>query len=210
MVLHQHTTGQLKIEKKTALMYAAENSNIKLLKRLLQKKIAKAIINMVDSKSMSALMYAAKSVNGYECAKHLVCEHKANIGLRNTKSDMNAMLISGESGNLPVLKLLLENGADINSTDNDDNDVLITAASKGHLEVCKFLLEEKKYPVDCKNDKGRHALMVAAMKGRESVCEYLLEMNCPIELTDEEGKDAIFLAGLNYHNKIVLLLENYF
>lgn len=53
-----------------------------------------------------------------------------------------ALYYAAESGNLPLVKLLIEKGADINGSPLYKAVPLETAASLGHLEVVKFLLEQ--------------------------------------------------------------------
>ena len=48
---------------------------------------------------------------------------------------------AANKGYLEIVKLLIENGADINKSNNDGWTPLYSAADKGHLEVVKLLIE---------------------------------------------------------------------
>ena len=85
------------------------------------------------------------------------------------------------SGNLQLLKHLIENGASFK-----DQYAVETAAKRGHLNIVKYLIEEKgmgtqaDYLIDEKglkieNVKLAHSFWYAAMEGHFDVMEYLFE-----------------------------------
>ncbi|CAC5400130.1 ANKRD6 [Mytilus coruscus] len=71
---------------------------------------------------------------------------------------------------------------------------LIVAASGGHVEVCRLLLENR-CEKDITDDYGRTALMRAAVEGRLEVCRLLLENRCEKDITDTDGSTALHLAA---------------
>lgn len=62
-----------------------------------------------------------------------------------------------------MVKLLLENGADVNQQDKYGNCPLHRAASKGHLGVMRLLLSQKAIRVDLADREGNTALHVGSL-----------------------------------------------
>jgi ankyrin repeat protein len=62
-----------------------------------------------------------------------------------------------------MLKLLLENGADVNEQDKYGNCPIHRAASQGHSEVISLLLAQKGIRVDLPDREGNTALHVKCL-----------------------------------------------
>ena len=58
---------------------------------------------------------------------HFINEEK-NLKMKNLCEESS-------KGNLDAVKLLIQNGAEINDTDDEGSTALVTASSNGHLEV---------------------------------------------------------------------------
>ena len=86
----------------------------------------------------------------------------------------------------------------INSIDKDGNTALIKAASRGRLEVIKFLLN-KRAKLNIANTSGNTAIMEAIKTSNqyqtsvESV-EWLLETGADVMLLNKEGMNCLMLA----------------
>ena len=63
-------------------------------------------------------------------------------------------------GHLEIVKLLADNGADINAKNNNGGTALMFASHAGKLEVVKFLLGNDA-DANAKANNGMNALMVA-------------------------------------------------
>ena len=77
-------------------------------------------------------------------------------------------------GNVGVMKLLIENGADLNMTDKDGWTALMGATVQGHMESVKLLLEQG-VEVNAKNNNGETALVMAAGMKHEEIMHALIQ-----------------------------------
>ena len=80
------------------------------------------------------------------------------------------------------------------------------AASHGHLEICKMLLECGA-EVNLQDNDGSTALMCAAEHGHPNIISILLSHpDCDPLLEDNEGSSALKIALVNGHNEVGILL----
>lgn len=62
-----------------------------------------------------------------------------------------------------MAKLLLENGASVNEQDKYRNSPLHRAASQGHLELIRLLIQQKGIRIDLTDREGNTALHVNSL-----------------------------------------------
>ena len=93
----------------------------------------------------------------------------ANISVK----DHPLLVKTAELGFVDSVKLLIENGADIEAKGAYGNTSLIVAAEKGHASSVNFLLENKADP-DAKNNSNTTALLEAARNKELEVARLLL------------------------------------
>ena len=119
------------LEGKTPLIIAVGNSYIDTAKILIENG---ANINAVDIEGWSALSYAVNN-GDIEIAK-LLLENKVKI--------KDELLIAIKSpiveSSINIMKLLIENGANINYTDENGFNPLNIAIESGDMELTKFLI----------------------------------------------------------------------
>jgi len=77
-------------------------------------------------------------------------------------------------GNVEVVSLLLERGADINWRDKWGDTCLIKASRGGFKAIVRLLLSHKQCDLDAKNKDGEDALLAAARQGHMQVAEMLI------------------------------------
>ena len=82
-------------------------------------------------------------------------------------------------GNLEVLSLLLEKGADVNASNKWRETPLLIAANNGHVEAVKALLKSGADPSLC-SEAGWSALTFAAHKGYSDIVRLLLAAKAPV------------------------------
>lgn len=92
-------------------------------------------------------------------------------------------LIYASGGSPDIVKILIEQGAYIESTDEVGYTPLIMAARQGQIEIVKYLLQ-KGANVNAKNVKGTTALMLAAGAGNLKIVKILIKAGAIINSFD--------------------------
>jgi ankyrin repeat protein len=100
----------------------------------------------------------------------LICKQNADRPLH----------VSAARGHLPVVRLLADKGADLNSKGMYGNTALIKASYYGKYPVVKFL-QLRGADLEAKNDDGLTALILAAQDNKLDVVKYLIERGAEIE-----------------------------
>jgi len=99
-----------------------------------------------------------------------------------------------ESGNLQLLKSLIEKGAEIS------NENLCSAAAEGHLDIVKYLVDEK-------GIEASHSFWYAAHNGHFPVMEYLFDKDKCVAIGDDaDAVNYTFLRGNSSRLEVVKYL----
>ena len=133
----------------------------------------------------------------------------------NQVQDVNAALISAaRDGNENVVgKLLLENGVDPNSVDQDGFTALMLAAKNGHKEVAELLLKNGANPNHAA-ENGCTALIYSVQNSHKDVVRLLLENgalpNQVVKYEDQEETTALLTSvGYDGDDEIAKVLLEY-
>jgi ankyrin repeat protein len=117
-----------------------------------------------------------------------------------------SLMVGSYFGHKALVKLLLENGADVDSKDSSGRTPLLWAIENGHKAVVELLLE-KGANVDSKDSGGRTPLLWAAENGDKAVVELLLKKGADIESKDSSfSRTPLLWAAKNGHEAVVKLL----
>lgn len=119
----------------------------------------------------------------------------------------NLLLLAFKKGNLEIVKLLLEKGADI---DPANGCALLTLVSnKGHKDIVELLLN-KGLDINCKDEQGKTPLILASQNGHIEIVKLLLERGADIFQKDKNGWTPLKHSCINDRKEVAkLLLENY-
>jgi ankyrin repeat protein len=91
---------------------------------------------------------------------------------------------AAEAGFHKVVKILLDNGADVNTKDHDGNTALHTAARKEHFEIVKILLDRSANVNEKNVGVGETALHMAAKTGNFQIVELLFANGAEVNLNN--------------------------
>ena len=173
----------------TPLMRAAHNGNLQIAKVLLDHG---AKVNLSDIYGFTALSYSVGKGH-LNMAKYLLYKG-ANAKLVPKKRQMTPLMQAAYNGNLQIIKVLLNNGAKVNLTDNGIT-ALNFAIVNGHFNIVKYLLS-KGANVNLKIKKGTTSLMLAVEKENFAIVNLLIKNNADINSTNKEGITALMFAAL--------------
>jgi hypothetical protein len=101
--------------------------------------------------------------------------------------------------------MLLEKGADVNTTDGNGRTALWTASWNGHTKIVSMLLE-KGADANTTDGNGRTALWMASMNGYTDIVNMLLNKGADRKTDDGTGRTALMMANMNGYTDIVSLL----
>eukprot|EP00210_Caulerpa_lentillifera_P009126 g8700.t1 len=100
------------------------------------------------------------------CLKHLLEAHLIDVDMKNSQGT-TALHVAAMKGNIEIMQILINYGADISATTKEGDNVLHLALIEGKGEVVKFLLERVFFPrinVNQENSNGSTPLSIAAEK----------------------------------------------
>lgn len=202
---------------KTALMIAAENGDARTVKTLLAKHLP---VNQPDSAGRVALIYAthfngSQTPGKLEIAR-LLLENGANLNLLapDLYGGCTSALMNAAAGdNLVLLKLLLNNKADVNLTCGDGRNALRAAlkfesytATPERYEIIKTLIDAGA-DVNFAGVDGETNLMFAVNAGTPETIEILIKNGALINTRDKKGETALMKASYYKTGIVKILLE---
>ncbi|CAE7754310.1 unnamed protein product [Symbiodinium sp. CCMP2592] len=109
---------------------------------------------------------------------------------------------AARSGDLAVLKMMLEAGADKDLPDEEGATALIMSSQEGHKEIVRLLLVHRA-DLTSTDDCERTALMHAAAAGHSDISLWLLQAKADTNMTDEDDVTALMFAASRGENDIL-------
>jgi len=200
-----------------------------LLERISNKKNREYLLNMTtvdefdmvvwkDRARVAAIHIAA--YNGNSGVVRLLCqEYGVDVNCSTSEAleeqprkGITALEWAAMVGHTEVVKVLLDNNADVNARRTDDGATPLDAAAyNGHTEVVKLLLDNNA-DVNARrtSDDGATPLYIAADNGHTEVVRLLLDNNADVNARHADyGSTPLYAAAYNGHTEVVkLLLDN--
>jgi ankyrin repeat protein len=130
-----------------------------------------------------------------------------NLNCRNESGD-TPLLLAARHGREELVRLLLENGADVNAVNQDGDNVLFAAAEcPDNVSVLDLLLRAGA-KINARNKMGRTALIGATSIGDLRNVAFLLKQEPDIDaVTDEEETALTFAVVWEYPDVVKALIE---
>ena len=194
--------GNTSEKKNSEYLEAAEEGVLGTLVTLLD---AGADIKSTDTYGDTALHLAAREGHD-EIVKTLV-DRGLDVNTRG-QNGLTPLMNAAAEGSESIVNFLIEAGADITCRILGGDNALYLATFWGHDIIVKTLVDHGLDVNSCgRND--RTPLMYALMGAGdcESIVRILMQAGADITCKDEDGNNALYLAALTGHDKIVKMLE---
>ena len=177
---------------------AMQFDDVKVVSSLLNRGFDPNTVNL-DAEPALILALREGSIKTFEVlAKH----PKINLNVRNQHGE-SALMLACIKGNLPMARLLIKREADIN---HPGWTALHYAASGGHAEIIRLLLDESAY-IDAESPNGTTPLMMAARYGNSKAVQLLIDEGSDIQIKNQLGLNAIDFAKQGSRPDSLALLE---
>jgi ankyrin repeat protein len=170
----------------TPLIAAAKNGQTAAVRALIA---AGADINALDTYAHDTpLMYAIKS--GHKSTILALLDAGADPTLANLGGCTPLHQAATYLDDPDIVHRLIARGDPVAAGDSIDVTPLIRAASAGHIQTLKILLDAH-VPVNVQSKEGLTALMEAAMSGQADAITLLLRAGADLSIKDKTGKTAL-------------------
>jgi hypothetical protein len=128
------------------------------------------------------------------------------VSVRCGKYDETPLHYASRIGHVEIAKLLLENGASVESKDGLDGTPLHRAAYNGHKNIVQLLINSGA-KVDVEGDRfGQTPLFSAAGRGYTEIADLLLSKGANINAENSHGYTPLHFAAIKGHKGVVELL----
>ena len=194
-VTHRDHTGA------TPMYRASSKNDVKIMEYLLN---AHADLDTPCNNGFTPLIIA--SLAGHLDAIKFLHAAGANMELPESNGLTPFLVACAGSGNLEVVNYLKTTAkCDMNRAEKNGCTPFILAAGAGHLEVCKYLLQEGA-DIDAQSDSGFTATFSACSSGNIEIVKFLYEAGADIEKRSNKGSTPLYIAAVHGHLDIVSYL----
>jgi len=149
---------------------------------------AKCYVDEADKDGKTPLHVAVNNKN--LAAARVLCQHGANASFCAFDGSSPLTAAVGSKSDEMVKMLVMEFGAEVNTTDEWGLSPLLTAARKGYREMCKILIKAGA-DVNAVDSQGMTALALAASCAHQDVIKLLLASGADKNLRDIHGKAPV-------------------
>jgi ankyrin repeat protein len=195
-------------DRSTPLLIASSKGNLEISRLLLTR----GADPFVHDNNGSTPLHLATIGRHFEVARSLL-EHKADVnaldgGGWTPLHKASQCWWKGDPEIVRLVRLLLDNDANVEVQDKHENTALHFAASEGHLEVTRMLLEFKA-EVNSRNRDRSTPLLIASSKGNLDISRLLLTRGADPFVHDNNGSTPLHLATIGRHFEVARsLLEH--
>jgi ankyrin repeat protein len=148
------------------------------------------------------------------CAKPAQNNHNARATNQSSANSSagaaqpdNTLLREVNAGNVDGVRQLIDNGANVNGTNEVGVTPLMNASGIGNKEIVELLIA-KGANVNARSSGNYTALMQAALVGQTEIVKLLLDAGADPTVKDIAGKSAQTYAEEKGHKEIAAMLKN--
>lgn len=183
---------------KTALQLASEGGHLELAKLLIEK-------GAIPGPAGPKLLHTAVQKDEVEFAELLI---KKDVEINQYIDGETPLHRAVGQGNIRLVKLLIERGADISAAGKDGNSPLFYAFRRQgdyHLDAAQFLLAAGA-DVNARNTRGWRPIHVASGNTDPGGVKFLLEHGADPRIAADDGTTPLHQASGMGHTEVIKLL----
>ena len=186
----------------TPLWVAVFKNDTTAVKVLLNHK---AEVNFLSKNGMPSIMVGCIA-NAYESV-NILLENKANVNWKSKNSrNQQPIRFASQGGSLPLVKLLLKYGADMESTPDDKGTPLITSLHAKKFEIAEFFFKNGAN-VNIVGRDGECVIHEAIKTENPEMVKLALKYNAPLDLKDAQGITTWEIAKQSNNSEIKNLIK---
>ena len=178
----------------TALHYSIKNGSYELINFFMD---IGTDINLKTKNGNNCLHIAADAGHVNLC-KILIHEHNFDAQYADN-SGWTALHHSAKNGSYELVRFFTDLGTDINLKTNNGNNCLHIAASFGHLNLCKALINKYTFNVKMGDNDGSTALHCSEKSGSYELVRYFADTGTDINFKNNLGLNCLHIATIHGH-----------
>ncbi|XP_070189192.1 transient receptor potential cation channel subfamily A member 1 homolog isoform X2 [Littorina saxatilis] len=190
----------------TPLLLAATYGHVETVELLVQKGADYTAVDKYDK----TVIYLAAEENKLAVLEKLLSYPQLKRLINVTDQyDSTPLHIASQQGYLDVVKLLLENGADIDSKNEEEQTPVHLAAKFGRTNIVREIVRRDKSVLNDEDENSNTALHLSAQFGHNKVAAILLELGADVSARNYNQWTPLDLAASKGWTKTCsVLLEN--
>ena len=157
-----------------------------------------------DDKQRSVLWYSADR-GLIKTSALLIDSGKIDINGKDANGH-GALAQAVRNGDLPMVRLLIEKGADVSVRTNAANTLLMLAVLAKNAAIVELLLTRAS-EVNAQDQVGDTALMLAAGSAQNDIVEMLIEAGADLQLRNKEDLNAFQIANNSGHEETAAIIR---
>ncbi|XP_063404193.1 uncharacterized protein LOC134687664 [Mytilus trossulus] len=142
-----------------------------------------------------------------DLVKWCLCHCTSHVNHCRNTDKVSPLYISSAYGYIEVVKMLINNKADINNCRDTGESPLYIACQNGHTEVVQMLINNKADINKCR-DTGVSPVYIACYKGHTDVVKMLINNKADINKCSDTGESPLYFACYKGHTDVVKMLIN--
>jgi hypothetical protein len=156
---------------------------------------------------LDAIKYSIKNKYNPELIIHLFYRSKSDslCAIASFFHTFEPLKYASSNGHLDLLKILIDNGSDINASDDEGLQAIHYAASEGNNHCLIYILD-KGANVNSANDDGWQAIHASTREGHLTSLEILLSYGADANSIERGGWYPVHFAADNGHSNCLELL----
>ena len=163
--------------------------------------------NTLDEHGQPALVKALR-LESWRVADALLMAPKVNVNAAN-RSGETPLMLACIKGQLPLVRRLLAQGADVNQPGWAPLHYVASADLPDSVAIARILLHDEHAYIDATSPNGSTPLMLAAQYGSQAMVELLLAEGADAHVRNHQGLTAIDFARRSERAYLVELLQSY-